>query len=140
MYTDSTFDRCTTTIWPTGHISRSSFNGHLGIEDGGCYRFTGSAGTRVYCVCTTRDLCNSRTLCEQCEFPFSTLPTTTTTTVTTTSPEEPTTPVTTTSSEEPTTSTTEPLSCYSCYDCPQVDANTQVVQGSDVDLCVTTIF
>ncbi|CAL4162021.1 unnamed protein product, partial [Meganyctiphanes norvegica] len=124
IQTTSTFDRCCTIIEANGNIIRDTFFGNWNVEDGGCHYET----NRVYCICTSGDLCNTGTYCEQCDFPFSTPPTTTTTVSTTRT------------SEVTTTSSFEPLSCYSCYDCPEVDASTHVVQDPDITSCLTTIL
>ncbi|CAL4089870.1 unnamed protein product, partial [Meganyctiphanes norvegica] len=151
-HTDSTADRCCTLIKKNGYLTRTTINI---LGDGGCDVLNDSHGDGeevVACACTTSNLCNTGSFCEQCDFPFSTLHTTIATT-TTTSPTttiisktseatstSPTTTIRTTTSDVATTTTTEPLSCYSCYDCPEVDTNTQVVQDSAIASCVTTIL
>ncbi|CAL4114341.1 unnamed protein product [Meganyctiphanes norvegica] len=131
--TDSTYDRCHTEIWNTGYISRGTFYGEF-FEDGDCASYT----SHVYCICTSAALCNTGTYCEQCDFPFTTLNTTTATTTATTASS--TNSISTATSGESTTPPTEALSCYSCYDCPEVDANTHVVQNPSIASCVTTIL
>ncbi|CAL4130383.1 unnamed protein product, partial [Meganyctiphanes norvegica] len=129
-----TDDRCCTMIYDNGYISRSVFG--LSYEDGSCFHQKhGRHGESVDCICTTGDNCNTGTYCKQCDFPFSTLHTTSATTT----PEVTTSPPTTTIATS-TTSQTMYLSCYSCYDCPEVDTNTQVVQGPGISSCVTTIL
>ncbi|CAL4082511.1 unnamed protein product [Meganyctiphanes norvegica] len=136
--TSSDRDRCCTIIYANGYISRSLFTNS--VEDGGCYHGGSLDKERVDCICTTSSGCNTGSYCEQCDFPFTTLHTTsaTTTSQVTTSP--PITTITTTADESSTTSQTMYLSCYSCYDCPEVDTNTQVVQGPEISSCVTTIL
>ncbi|CAL4113902.1 unnamed protein product [Meganyctiphanes norvegica] len=135
--TTPTYDRCATIISANGYISRDGFSASAGIEDGGCYHVSPNDGEKVMCICTSVNLCNTGTYCEQCDFPFSTLHTTTATTKATTTT---TTATTTTTSEVSTTSSSEELSCYTCYDCPDVDESTQVVQDPKITSCLTTIL
>ncbi|CAL4114343.1 unnamed protein product [Meganyctiphanes norvegica] len=138
--TDSTYGFCCTVIYDSGYITRSESKTDLNYDAGGCYY----ESHRVFCACSSHDLCNTGMFCEQCDFPFSTLHTTTVTTTTTTTSEVittfSTTNIITATSGASTTSPTEALSCYSCYDCPEVDANTKVVQDQDIASCVTTII
>ncbi|CAL4122633.1 unnamed protein product [Meganyctiphanes norvegica] len=87
-------------------------------EEGSCRDY---ADIAISCYCNS-NLCNNH-LCQQCQFPNSTV--------------APTTPQPHTSNQPPTSETD--LSCYSCVDCGVVDDDTTIASSEEFLTCFTAI-